>query len=400
MTGTEYSPAPPDVPAELVFDYDVYQRLEGDGDFQAWFAGLHTKNYPDFFWTTANGGHWVVTRGDVLNDVLTNPELFSSRIGIVPRERYPEIAPFPIGLDPPEHTKYRIVLNGAFAPRAVAPLGEQARELMRSLIEGFIDRGGCEFMSEVALVLPISIFMRMINLPDSDRDKLLAIVDEFIRPTNIDSNEAVLQLSTYAFQTVKERQANPGTDLLSRLTQAEVEGEKLTDEQLVGVTILLLLGGLDTVAAVLGFTVNFLAKNPGHRRQLIDNPQLIPNAVEELLRRFPVSSLGRIVTRDAEFHGAMIRADDMVMTPTMSHGLDDRIFENPTEVDFNRKIKFHGTFGNGPHRCIGSMLARIELRVFLEEWLQRIPDFQVRDNAELRVDGGMVTALHSLPLEW
>ncbi|HLS99588.1 MAG TPA: cytochrome P450 [Porticoccaceae bacterium] len=394
------SPRPPHVPEALVRHYDIYERLTGDGDFQGWFAGLHDRGYPDFFWTTANGGHWVVTRGAILNDVLTNPEVFSSRVAIVPVERQMATPPFPISLDPPEHTKYRAVLNGAFSPRVVTPLGEQAGILTRQLIDGFYARGGCEFMEEVSRILPISIFMRMVGVPDSDREMLLELVDEMIRPTQVDSNAANLGLTDYARRTVRERRANPGEDLLSRLCQAEVDGEKLSEDQLTGMTILLLLGGLDTVASVLGFTMNHLARHPDRRRELANNPDLIPRAVEELLRRFPVSSLGRIVTRDTEFHGVQLKKDDMVITPTMAHGMDDREFADPTAVDFHRKVVFHGTFGNGPHRCLGSMLARVELRAFLQEWLARIPDFRVEPGAELVVDTGMVVALHRLPLAW
>ena len=398
---TQIRPAlvPDHVPAHLVYPYDIYQRLHGDGDFQGWFASLHEQGYPDMFWTVENGGHWVVTRGDILCDVLGTPELFSSRIQIVPRERSFETPAFPISLDPPEHTRYRAVLNGAFSPRVVTPLGEDAARLTHQLIDGFYTAGSCEFMADVSRILPISIFMNMVGIPASHRENLLALVDEMIRPTDINAMDAGRGLTDYARDTVRQRRASPGEDLLSRLSQARVDGELLSEDQLTGMTILLLLGGLDTVASVLGFTMNYLACHPQKRRQLADTPALIPKAVEELLRRFPVSSLGRIVTRDAEFHGVQLRKDDMVITPTMAHGLDDRQFENPTDVDFGRKFSFHGTFGNGPHRCLGSMLARVELRAFLQAWLSRIPDFDVADE-ELVVDTGMVIALHRLPLRW
>jgi cytochrome P450 len=174
----------------------------------------------------------------------------------------------------------------------------------------------------------------------------------------------------------------------------------MTVEQLTGMTILLLLGGLDTVAAVLGFTMNYLARHPQQRSHLANNPDAIPKAVEELLRRFPVSSLARVVTRDVEFHGVRLKQGDMMLCPTMAHSLDDRIFPDPTNVDLTRKTGFNGTFGAGPHRCLGSMLARVELRAFLQEWLARIPDFQVQPDADLIVDTGMVVALEALPLEW
>ncbi|KJS04452.1 MAG: hypothetical protein VR73_14470 [Gammaproteobacteria bacterium BRH_c0] len=400
MTTLQPAPIPDHVPPELVRHYDIYQRLHGDGDFQGWFASLHDQGYPDLFWTTANGGHWVVTRGAILSDVLTQPQRFSSRVQIVPRERSMATPPFPISLDPPEHTKYRAVLNGAFSPKVVTPLGEEAGILTNQLIDGFIERGECEFMGEVSRILPITIFMRMVGIPYEHRDKLLALVDEMIRPTQVEANDAGAGLADYARDTVRQRRASPGDDLLSRLCQATVDGELLNEDQLTGMTVLLLLGGLDTVASVLGFTMNQLARQPEKRRQLVENPELIPKAVEELLRRFPVSSLGRIVTAEMDFHGVQLRKDDMVITPTMAHGLDDREFEHRTAVDFSRKVVFHGSFGNGPHRCLGSMLARVELRAFLQAWLPRIPDFRVKAGVDLVVDTGMVVALHSLPLEW
>lgn len=397
MTVSTY---PSHVAAERVFDHDIYRRVHNDGDFHSWFADLHRKGYPDIFWTTANEGHWLVSRGDVLNDVLTKPDLFSSSVGIVPKSRQTETLPFPIALDPPEHTKYRAVLTGAFSPKAVLPLGDKARALTNQLLDGFYANGECDFMAEVSRKLPIAIFMDMVGLPGTDADRLLEFVDEMIRPTKVDSNEAAENLTAYAYKTVLERQANPGTDLLSDLTKAEVDGDRLTTEQLAGMTILLLLGGLDTVASVLGFTMNYLARNADIRHALAEHPETIAKGVEELLRRFPVSSLGRIVTRDAEFHGVQLKAGDMVITPTMAHSLDDRLYPNPTQVDFSRKPGFNGTFGAGAHRCLGSMLARVELRAFLEEWLRRMPDFKVKAGVDLVVETGMVVALKSLPLEW
>lgn len=391
---------PDSVPRDKVFHYDIFERVHHDGDFHAWFVDLHAQGYPDMFWTTANEGHWLVTRGDILVDVLSNPEVFSSSVGIVPKSRQTETPPFPIALDPPEHTKYRAVLTGTFSPKSVIPLGEKARQLTNQLLDDFYSRGECDFMSEVSRKLPISIFMDMVGLPHSDSDRLLELVDEMIRPTKVDSNEAGEGLAAYAYQTVLERQANPGDDLLSQMTRVEVDGEKLSTEQLTGMTILLLLGGLDTVASVLGFTMNYLARNDDIRHALADNPGSIAKGVEELLRRFPVSTLGRIVTRDIEFHGLQLKAGDMVITPTMAHSLDDRIYPNPTEVDFSRKPGFNGTFGAGPHRCLGSMLARVEIRAFLEEWLRRVPDFRVKEGVDLIVETGMVVALKSLPLQW
>ena len=400
MSTAERTDIPSHVSPENVYHYDIYERIHEDGDFQGWFAGLREKGYPDIFWTEANGGHWVAIGGEIVNEVLTTPELFSSRIAIVPVERQTQTPPFPIALDPPEHTKYRAVLTGTFSPKAVMPLGEKARKLTNELLDGIYQDGECDFMTAVSRKLPIAIFMDMAGLPGSDTAMLLELVDEMIRPTKVDSNDSGEALAGYAYKTVLERQANPGDDLLSRLTETTVDGEKLTTEQLTGMTLLLLLGGLDTVAAVLGFTMNYLARNPDKRRELVDNPEKISKAVEELLRRFPVSTLGRIVTRDEDFHGVQLKAGDMIISPTMAHSLDERFHPDPTTVDFNRKPGFNSTFGAGAHRCLGSMLARVEIRAFLEEWLPRMPDFRVKEGVDLVVETGMVIALQSLPLEW
>lgn len=400
MFSSQVADTPSHVPEHLVRDFDMYARVTGDGDYQRWFADLHGQGYPDMFWSPANGGHWVVTRGQMLNDVLTTPEVFSSRILIVPVDRMLSPAPVPITLDPPEHGKYRVILNPYFSPKAVGPLGDKAAELTASLMDGFEKTGECEFMSQVAYHLPIAIFMEMAGLPSGDRETLLALVEEMIRPTDVNSTDAGAGLSEYARNIVRERRANPGDDLISKLCQDQVDGEVLSEDQLTGLTMLLFLGGLDTVAAVLGFTMNYLARNPQKRRELIEDPERIPKAVEELMRRFPVSTLARIVARDEEFHGVQLKEGDMVVVPTMIHGLDDREFEDPTAVDFDRRIRFQGAFGNGPHRCLGSMLARVELQAFLRTWLARIPDFRVKPGVELTVDRGNVSALHALPLEW
>jgi cytochrome P450 len=400
MFASQETEIPSNVPDALVRDFDMYGRLSCDGDYASWFSRINELGYPDIFWTPANGGHWVVTRGKMLREVLSNAELFSSRILIVPKERMLSPAPVPITLDPPDHSKYRVILNPYFSPKAVGPMGDKAAELTHALIDGFEQSGQCEFMGQLAYHLPIAIFMEMAGLPAHDREMLLALVEEMIRPTNVESNEAGAALSAYAREAVRQRRLNPGDDLLSKLSQDKVNGELLSEDELTGLTMLLFLGGLDTVAAVLGFTMNYLARSPQKRRELMEKPERIPKMVDELLRRFPVSTLARIVARDEEFNGVQLREGDMVVVPTMAHCMDASEFANPTEVDFDRPQGFHGAFGDGPHRCLGSMLARVELNAFLRVWLTRLPDFRVKPGAQLTVDRGNVSALHDLPLEW
>ena len=211
---------------------------------------------------------------------------------------------------------------------------------------------------------------------------------------------ARLKIAGYGMQKVKERRANPGSDLISTIAIARIDGELLDDFTLTGMITLLLMAGLDTVASTLGFFARFLALNPAHRRQLVADPSLIPNAVEELLRRFPVAILAREVRKDCEFAGVSVKAGEMVVAPTQLYGLDERKFEAPVGVSFTRDKPIHATFGGGVHRCMGSMLARAELRIFLEEWLKRIPEFSVKPGAKVRVSARAVATITELPLVW
>jgi len=184
------------------------------------------------------------------------------------------------------------------------------------------------------------------------------------------------------------------------LTKAQVDGRPITDEELVPMVSLLLIGGLDTVASAMGFAARFLAGSPARRQELIDHPERIPGAVEELLRRFPVVNQGRMVLNDMDYKGVAMKAGDQILMPTTLHGLDDRQFENPMEVNFQRPTPIHSTFGNGAHRCPGSLLARTELKIFLEEWLKRIPNFRIKPGETAGVRAGVNATIFHLPLVW
>jgi len=356
---------------------------------------------PDIFWTPRNGGHWVATRGEDIYHIFKDADHFSSRNLVVPRRRNPTFALPPINLDPPEQAKYRSLLSPALSPKAVSPLGENARALAVELIEGFRAKGECEFVGDFAQHLPIGIFMKMVDVPNDDREKLLHWADQQVRPTSEDEREASFHsLFAYAGQKVAERKANPGTDLISQLTKAQVDGQPITVEALVPMIFLLLVGGLDTVASAMSFAARFMASSPAHRHELIEHPERIPAAVEELLRRFPVVNQGRMVLADMDYKGVAMRAGDQIIMPTTLHGLDERKFDDPLRVDFSRPMPIHSTFGNGVHRCPGSLLARTELRIFLEEWLKRIPDFSIKPGATVGIRAGVNATVFALPLVW
>jgi cytochrome P450 len=394
---------PTHVPAERVFDIDVYNIPIVGSDYQRTVKQLmNDPAVPEVFWSPHNGGHWVVTRAHLIQQILNDTGHFSSRNVVVPKDAYDSPPLMPLQVDPPDHSKYRDLLAGALSPKAVTMLGEAARELTIELIEGFHARGECEFMTEFAHHLPIAIFMRIVDLPPEDRPRLTKMAERCMRgETREIRNEARLAVAAYGVEKAGVRRLNPGTDLISTIATARIDGELLDDRTLAGIMLLVLEAGLDTVASMLGFFANYLAGHAEHRRRLVDNPLLIPRAVEELLRRHPMVVLAREVKEDIILDDVALKAGDMVTMPTQLDGLDERKFDAPFEVDFDRKgAAMHATFGGGAHRCMGSMLARTELRIFLDEWLKRIPDFSIKPGEQIRLSARANATISYLPLVW
>jgi cytochrome P450 len=389
---------PAHVPSDLVVDFDFLRVVEGDEDPFLALKRLHER--PNIFWTTRNKGHWVATRGDDIRKILSDHETFSSRTVFLPVVDRPRIIPTEI--DPPEHAAYRALIAPFFYPNAIASWADEARHLAASLIEGFYAKGECEFIADFALQLPIIIFMKMCDLPLEHREKLLAWVGPLFRPQSpADLDAARSKMNGYLDGLIAERRAKPGPDLLSQTLVKTIDGRPLDDNEARSLTSALVVGGLDTVASSMGWMARFLAEHPGHRRQLIDDPKLIPNAVEELLRRFSIPTIARIVAKDIVYKGVTMKEGDPILMSTCLHGMDERSFDNPLQVDFRRPdARRHSVFSQGVHRCPGSTLALAEFRVFLEEWLKRIPDFWIKPGAKVRTGSGIVHSVLSLPLAW
>jgi cytochrome P450 len=392
---------PEHVPADRIYEYDIYSNRAPNGDFALFLTALQKEGVPEVFWTPKNGGHWIVTRGPDIDFVINDATRFSSQNLRIPKYTNPTPPMKPIQVDPPEHTKYRALLMGALSPKAVNSLSVGARELAVKLIDEMFEHGECDFVADFAQQMPIAIFMAMVDLPLEDRPSLLRISDAIVRPATAEERvQGFADLQAYIRQKVAERRAVPGTDLISHLVQAKVDGEPLDDESLVGMLVLVLLAGLDTVASMLTNFAKFLADNPAHRRQLIENPALVVNAVEELLRRYAIVNLGREVAVDTEVGGVLMKAGEMVSCPTPLSNLDGAKYAHPLSVDFTRKIPAHATFGGGTHRCMGAMLARTELKIFIEEWLKRIPDFEVKPGVAIEATTDVTSVIPSLPLQW
>lgn len=389
---------PPHVPPHLVRDVDMFNITALDKNLHLAWKSLQSVG--DVVWTPRYDGHWIVTNGALTYELLKDHERLSSREISVPRGTniYPII---PTQSDEPEHSAYRQILQPAFMPRAVQQYTDEARKLAIELIEGFKPQGECEFISDFALKLPLLIFLKIVDLPAEDREILHSYTEVMTREPDARVRIAAYQKAVdYLQHWVTKRRAEPGNDLLSKAVHATILGRPATENEILGLGANMLFGGLDTVASMMGFIMWFLAEHPAHREWIRAHPDKIQQAVEELLRRHGVANIARIANCDIEIGEVTIKKDELVYLVTCMHGLDDRVFSDPLEVDFNRPPPIHATFGNGIHRCPGSNLARNEIRTMIEEWLPRIPDFRVKDGETPRAQSGGVNGVLYLPLQW
>jgi cytochrome P450 len=249
--------------------------------------------------------------------------------------------------------------------------------------------------------LPIGIFLRMADLPFSDREWLLPRAEANTRTGTAEEQRAAFsEIMGYVSDKLNERRGRAGGDLLTVIANGVVNGRAVSHDDAVGLASLVMFAGLDTVVAMLGHFMRHLAMHPDHRRALGERPELLKPAIEELLRRHGVTQMARIVAQDCAYKGVTMRSGDMVLLPTLLYGLDEARFPGAVDVDFGRHDKVHLAFGAGAHRCIGSVLARTELQILLEEWLALIPDFWVKPGDRVEVRSGKVNAISRLPLAW
>ena len=394
-------PRPAHIPAERVIDYDVYR-----GAFPGTASGLHDGLYQlaeqhgrGIFWTPHNGGHWFINDFELLFDAARQPELFSStEMTIPPVPEEPRL--IPLFLDPPEHGLFRAPLMRQFTPGKMAGMEDGIRSFTNELIDVFEAEGRCEFVKAIAEPLPIKIFMRIMGMP---LDRLREFRNWILDMLSSDDDRRASSYANIAALMgglIRERQAEPRDDLISHLLTLEIGDRPITYDEVQAYCLLLFAAGLDTVANALAFGMEFIASRPDLQARLSADPALIPEAVEELLRKFGVPMPARTAARDFEFGGALIRKGERVMLMLPACNLDPSEFPDPYTFDLDRKNKTHLAFNVGPHRCIGSHLARIELKVFWEEWLRRVPSFRLDPARPAVYRAGLTLAVEELGIAW
>lgn len=399
LMGIALVPRPSHVPEELVQDFDFFHFADSESDnYLAWKQVQSSS--PRLFWTPRNGGHWVATRAEDIKLIFEDYERFSSRHESIPTThdfRFP-----PVEYDPPSHLEYRKLIVPFFTPNRMGRLRQLARDLTVELIEGFKDRGECEFYGEFGLQMPIGIFLHLVDLPSRDREVMLPWAEQSVRGSDPAEMSAAQQaMWAYLEERFEERRKRAGDDLITVVAHGHVEGRPLDREEMIGMGTVILSAGLDTVASTLSFVMRFLAENPDQRNYIVENPGMIPKIIDEFLRRFPVASLARCVARDQIYEGVELKEGEMILVPSALYNFDDSVFEDPMAMRYDRPQSSHNlTFGWGSHRCVGMALARTELQVFLEEWLGRIPDFEIRPGARIRATTGRVSAITHLPIVW
>ena len=361
------------------------------------------RRHAPVYWDDG-GVVWGVALHEDIMAISRNPDLFCSRMS-----SRPDSPPIPsmINLDDPQHRRRRNLVNRGFTPRRVADHEPRIREICRDLIASVAALGECEFVREIAAPLPMIVIGDLLGVAAEDHDMLLRWSDELIAATNGTATPEVMMRAAqsageyvkYALRVIADRRAKPPQDdLMSVLVHAEIDGEKLSDEELVQESLLILVGGDETTRHVITGGMAALIENPAERAKLVANPSAIPTAVEELLRWVtPIVNMNRTATRDTELRGQKIRAGDKLLLLYPSGNRDERVFAEPDRLDVLREPNDHVAFGGyGAHSCLGSSLARLELRVMFEELLARLPDMELatREPLPLRPSNFIVGIEH------
>lgn len=386
-------------------------RTDFDHTDDVWAADMHSildelREACPVARTGRYGGAWLPTRFEDIKAIAYDTERFTSRSVIVSEFRPPAmiapegIAP-PISSDPPFHAGARRTLLPIFAPARIAELEPSTRAYCQELIDSMGDRSHVDAAMEYAQHIPVRVIANMLGLPEADADVFRGFVNHVLEEVSLPMEQraqGMMALFSYLQTHVEDHIANPRDDIITLLLESENDGRKLDPFQVGRTIALLLIAGIDTTWSAIGASMWHLAKTPADLERLVAEPELLPVAMEELLRAYAPVTMARLVRKDIDFKGCPMKADDWVLLSFPSANRDPAAFERADEVVIDREQNRHAAFGLGIHRCVGSHLARMELRIALEVWLANFPSFSLADPGAVRWSGGQVRGPRELPL--
>ena len=357
-------------------------------------------------------GFWAITRYRDVVTISRDPGTFSSALGSAMRaEQPPEHLEtqrlMMLNMDPPRHNKQRSLVNKAFTPRMVMLLEPRVRRAANDIIDAIAERGECDFVKSIAAELPLMVIAEMLGVPHEDRhvvfscsNRMIGMDDPEYRTTPEDGMAAATEMYAYANQLALERRDHPRDDLVSALMTAEVDGERLTELEFDLFFILLSVAGNETTRNLISGGMHALLEHPEQRDRLLDDPALVPSAVEEMLRWVsPVMNFRRTATRDAEIRGQKIANGQKVVMYYPSANRDEEIFRDPFAFDVARHPNEHLAFGIGQHFCLGAKLARLEIRIMFEELLRRLPDIELAGPVR-RLRSNFINGIKEMPIRF
>ncbi len=352
------------------------------------------------------GGAWLPTRYEDVAAIAYDTERFSSRAIILSNFRPPrELAPVggspPISSDPPFHHDARKLLLPAFTKAAVGAQEPGTRRFCHSLIDAFAEQDVVDAARDYAQHIPVRVIADMLGFPPEDGPQFREFVQDLLEGVNLPPDERIERVSRlfdYLLTQVHDHLDNPRADLTTYLVNAELYGQKLDPSHVVGTMALLLIAGIDTTWSAIGSSLWHLAKSPGDRGRLAAEPGLLPSAIEEFLRAYAPVTMARLVKNDMHWRGVDMKADDWILLSFPAANRDPAQFDRAGDVVIDREVNRHAAFGLGIHRCLGSHLARMELRVALEAWLDRIGEFTLADPSAVTWSAGQIRGPRALPL--
>jgi len=392
-----------DIPAELVSDFDIVGDVGLVADPQQRLLETLAKDPRDIVYTPHNGGHWLVTSHELGREILSNADLFGSfPIGIPANmEQRPRL--IPLESDAAAHRRYRRLLLPIFEPAAVQRLQAGAETLAQEVLDEVLPDGEFDFLWRVAKPISMGLFVRQLGLEPERLDDFYAWESGFYRaPTMEERIECGQNIGAYLSAVVSQHVEHPKDDIVTMLLNVEVEGEKLSQEEVQSICYLLFLASIDTVATMLSFIVRHLARDQVLFRRLKEDRSAIADSVDELLRMHAFINLNRICERDTVFHGVAFRAGDNIVVPSFVTDRDERVFADPDAFNADRSKREknqHHAFGAGAHKCIGLHVAKMEVRVVLEALFDRIGSLELVSESAVTGHGGTTMGLDAIPIK-